>query len=210
MKDRKFIVGVWTVVTLAAWLWLYFFFTPRPPAIDRSAHELVGKLLASEAVKSLEPGARIIVFARAPEPFQVPASFAEFKSFAVALKGSGHSISVTNLLKLDPLRVPSVPPGDFFEVLRAARENDVIVSFLGPPLLNDEQILKLGGKHPRVLALCSAAMPEQTSLPKLFEQKLLAAAVVSANESRGLANRDQFRLVTSANVSGLKSKAEAN
>src|SRR6185503_13795869 len=179
MTKKRAINYVAGAVIVAALVWLYLFFNPRPPAFDRALHNRVGEVLAAETVKLIEPGARLIVIARAKEPFQVPAAEAQLDTSLRAIKKSDKSVSTTRYFKVDPLRVVSVPPGDFFELMRQAGSNDVIVSFLGPPLLIDDELAKLAGKRPRILALCSGAMPQQVDLRKMFERQLLVAAVIS-------------------------------
>jgi hypothetical protein len=211
MVNKKLINPLAGAVIVAALVWLYLFFNPRPPAIDRPLHKRVGEVLAAEAIKLLEPGARIIVIARAKEPFQVPAAAAQLDAFLRAIKTSGKNISTTRLLKVDPLRITSVPPGDFFDLMRQAGNNDVIVSFLGPPVLNDEQLSRLAGKRPRILALCSGAMPLQVDLRKMFERQLLLTAVISRTNapaqstasSAQTAFDEMFQVITPANVSEL-------
>lgn len=217
MANRKVINAVAGVTTMAALVWLYAFFHPRPPPIDSALHQMVGEVLAADAIKQLEPGARLIVIARDKEPFQVPAAAAQLDGFVGALKKSGKTVAAMRLLKLDPLRVVSVPPGDFYDLMRQARSNDVIVSFLGPPLLNDDQVAKLGTKRPRVLALCSGAMPVQVDLKKIFDRKLLLSAVVSRPDAPAKAATDNaqaafaqmFKVITQANLSELPPVAVA-
>jgi hypothetical protein len=214
---RKAINWVSGVVILAALAWLYSLFNPRPPAIDRRLHKKVGEVLAAEAIKVLDPGARLIVIARAKEPFQVPAAAAQLDAFMSTVEKSGKKVSATRLSKVNPLRVVSVPSGDFFDLIRQAKTNDVIVSFLGPPLLSDEQVGKLGAKRPHILALCSGAMPVQVDLKKIFERQLLVAAVISRTNAPAQANAgsaqeafDQmFKLITPPNVSELPPLAVA-
>ena len=202
--NKKLINILAGAVILAALAWLYLFFNPWPPAIDRPLHNRVGEVLAGEAIKLVEPGARIIVIARAKEPFQVPAAAAQLDAFLRAIEKSGKNVSTTRLLKVDPLRVTSVPTGDFFDLIRQAGANDVIVSFLGPPLLNDDQLARLAGKRPRILALCSGAMPHQVDLRKMFERQLLRTAVISRPNAPARGTFDQmFQVITSANVSEL-------
>ena len=211
MANKRVINWLAGAVIMAALLWLYLFFNPRPPAINRPLHKRVGEVLAAEAIKLLEPGARLIVIARAKEPFQVPAAAAQLDAFLRTIGKAGKNVTTTRLLTVDPLRVTSVPPGDFFDLMRQAGSNDVIVSFLGPPLLGDEQLNKLAGKRPRILALCSGAMPLQVDLRKMFERQLLLAAVISrtnapaqATASSAEAAFDQmFQIVTPANVAEL-------
>jgi hypothetical protein len=209
--NKKLINFLAGAVILAALVWLCLFFNPRPPAIDRPLHKRVGEVFAAEAIKLMEPGARIIVIARAREPFDVPAAAAQLDAFVRAIEKSGKKISTTRLLKVDPLRITSVPHGDFFDLMRQSRGNDVIVSFLGPPLLTEEELGKLAGKRPRILALCSGAMPLQVDLRKMFERQLLLTAVISrpnapAQSTAGSAEAafDQmFHVITPANVSEL-------
>ena len=217
MANKRLINYFAAAVIMAVVIWLYVFFNPRPTAINRGLHNQVGEVLAGEAIKLLEPGARLVVIARAKEPFKVPAAAAQLDSFLRTIEKSGKTVSTTRLLKLDPLRVATVPPGDFFELMRQAGSNDVIVSFLGPPLINDEQLAKLAGKRPRILALCSGAMPVQVDLRKMFQRQLVLTAVVSRTnapaEPAGKTAQDAFnemlQVITPANVSELPAVSEA-
>jgi hypothetical protein len=198
MANKKVINWLAGAVIVAAVVWLYLFFNPRPPAIDRPLHKRVGEVLAGEAIKLLEPDARLIVIARAKEPFQVPAAAAQLDAFQRTIEKAGKNVTTTRLLKVDPLRVTSVPPGDFFDLMRQAGSND-------------EQLSRLAGKRPRILALCSGAMPLQVDLRKVFEQQLLRTAVISrtnapaqSTASSAEAAFDQmFQVVTPANVAEL-------
>jgi hypothetical protein len=198
-------------ITLAAWLWLYVLFHPHPPAIDRRPHEVTGEMLAAEAARLLEPGARLVVLARDPEPFEVPASTAQLDGFLRALKKAGKHITLTQGFKLNPLRPAGVPSGEFFELLRKSAENDVIVSFLRPPVLSREQVAKLGAKRPRILALCPGALRGQVDLKQLFDENLLSAAVVSRDDAPAHAGpgneqsafEQRFWWITPANLSDL-------
>jgi hypothetical protein len=171
----------------------------------------LGETLAAEAIRLAEPGARIIVLAREPAPFDVPACAAQLEGFLSALKKSGQSVATLQRIQLDPLRLPAVPPGDFFEVIRRGRDNDVIVSFLGPPLLEPGQLAKLGAKRPRILAVCSGPLPARVDLRGLFAQKLLSAAVISradapahgTTSSRQRAFEQCFQLITPDNLAEL-------
>ena len=211
MANKRVINWLAGAVIVAAVVWLYLFFNPRPPAIDHPPHKRAGEVLAAEAIKLLEPGARLIVIARAKEPFQVPAAAAQLDAFLRTIEKAGKNVTTTRVLKVDPLRVTGVPPDYFFDLMRQAGSNDVIVSFLGPPVLNDEQLSRLAGKRPRILALCSGAMPLQVDLRKMFERQLLLAAVISRTNApaQSKANNAQaafdemFQVITPANVSEL-------
>ena len=121
------------IVAMAAWLYLVLF--PTPPAIDARPHQGLGEVMAGEAVKLAEGGARIIVITRDMGSFRLPAAEVQLAGCLAALKSAGKTPAATRTIKADPLRVVGVPPGEFFEILRQGKENDVIVSFLGPPRL---------------------------------------------------------------------------
>lgn len=55
----------------------------------------------------------------------------------------------------------------------------MVVSFLGPPTLTQEQWASLKGKSPKVLALCSTHLLRQIDLKKVFDQGLLRLAVAN-------------------------------
>ena len=215
MANKPAVNVVAAVAMAAAWIFLYFFFHPRPAGIDRRPHEALGELLASEAVQRTEAGARLIVLIRDSQSFDVPAAEAQWDGFRKALQQTGTKVSVLRSFKVDPLRMTGVPPGEFFDLLRQGRDNDVIVSFLGPPTLDPDQLARLGPKRPRILAVCSGAMPVQVDLRGIFEQKLLALAVVSRPEAPAKSGAGQsafeqmFRVITPSNLADLPQPALA-
>ncbi len=198
------------LVTLAAWVVVLLSLYPLPPSFDRSPHSALGQVLAQEALKLQQPGGRIILITRDTAMFKTPAFEAQAEGFRRTLKKARVEIAATRLLKVDPLRVLSVPSGDFLELLRKASEKDVIVSLLGPPVLDAGQIAKLDGNRPRVLAVCSGAMPRQVDLKRLFDEKLIHAAVISRDEpvassAAGATSAFDrlFKLITPANLAEL-------
>lgn len=153
------------------------FFVRLPAPVDRKLHSEIGRALAAEASALLKPGGKVTVISRDTETFPQPSVDVLLKSFKRGMKGDAE---IANLLvQVDPLRPASVPPGDFFELLRKAKPEDVIVSLLGPPVLSDQQRFVLGGVRPKVIALCNGAMSANLNLRSLFEAGLLHAAVVS-------------------------------
>jgi len=198
------------LATLAAWAVLFLSLCPLPPRFDGEPHRELGQVLAQEALKLQQPGGRIILITRDTAMFKTPAFDAQAEGFRRTLKKARVEIAATRLLKVDPLRVLSVPSGDFLELLRKANENDVIVSLLGPPVLDAGQIAKLDGNRPRVLAVCSGAMPRQVDLKRLFDEKLIHAVVISREEpaassaagATGAFDRN-FKLIKAANLAEL-------
>jgi len=153
-------------------------FAPRP---HRGIHAAVGRVLAQETLKLCQPGGQVAIISRDTEAFPQPAIDILQRTFESELRGGTARIGATHLIQSDPLRPVEVPPGDFYEVIRRASSKDVIVSFLGPPLLSEEQIGKLGKAKPRIVAFCSAAVDIQ----RLFDLDLLDVAVVNRALAKG-------------------------
>jgi len=187
-------------------------FYPWPPRLDAAPHEALGQAVAQETIRLLGSGGRILLICRDTRTFLNPAADAQVRSFTQSLEQAGVRVGSTNRVKLDPLRLVGVPPGDFFQILKRASDADVVVSFLGPAVLNDEQISKLGDKPARVIAVCTGNIPAQVNLKRLFEQKLLQAAVISrparATTASGPARFDQlFTMVKPGDLSELPAPA---
>jgi hypothetical protein len=99
------------------------------------------------------------------------------------------------------LRPIAVPASDFCEVIGNTPDGDVIVSFMGPPLLTQAERASLDGSKPAIVAFCSGSMPEMSDLRSLFQQGLLRVAVV---DRRGASGSDQsFQILTATNISNL-------
>jgi hypothetical protein len=211
VHNRKSVNWVASIVIAVTTLWLYLFLYPSPPAIDTRPHQGLGAALAGEAMKLGDASTRLIVIVRDQVSFQLPATKTQLDSFHRTLKAAGRSAATVRTIKEDPLRVAGVQPGEFFELLRQAKENDVFISFLGPPVLADDQLRKLGPKRPRIVALCTGAMPARVDLKKAFEQQLLHTAIVSRAEApaKAVAGNAQaafeqlFKVITSGNLAEL-------
>lgn len=185
MGNKKIvgIVAALVIVAVAGFLWVSLI--GLPPRVDLRPHEALGEVLAQEALKQLGSGGRVFLVQRDTVLYPNPAAAAQVRVFLRVLRRAGVSVAGTNVVKIDPLRVVSAPPADFFQLLKKASESDVVVSFLGPPVLNADQLAKLGGKTPKVVAVCSGAMPNQVNLKRAFELKLLHTAVLSRVDVTG-------------------------
>ena len=150
-----------------------------PPRIEPAVHSAIGREMAKEALRLMLPGGQIIVITRDTSAFKQPASQIQLQSFSREIRNAHTSIARTQVIQLDPLRPVEVPSGDFYELLRRAQAQDVIVSFMGPPLLTEEQRSALGSIKPRIVAFCSGSLSEQVDLQKLFQGGLLHAAIVN-------------------------------
>lgn len=178
MKRRGIINALSVTVLAVAALRLYLFFSPEPPPEDLRPHQELGRVLAEEAVRLAGASGRIVVIGREFSEFKVPAAQAQIVTFQEAVKKAGRPVATLRLAKVDPLRTLAAPSGEFFEMIRQAKEDDVIVSFLGAALLSGEQMAKLPPKKPKVLAVCPYGMLGRIDLPAIFSQGLVVAAQV--------------------------------
>jgi hypothetical protein len=179
MGNNKAIGLASFLITAAAWVVLYLSGYGLPPRIDPGPHRVLGQRVADETVKLLGSGGRVVLIRRDTTAFKYPAVDAQLKGFFQALHKAGVRIAVTNVIKLDPLRLVSLPDADFFQILKKASASDVIVSFVGPPNLTSDHAAKLGDHRPHVVAVCTGEMPRHLNLKRLFEDKLLHSAVIS-------------------------------
>jgi len=177
---------------LAALVTLLISQTGMPPRVDRKLHEDLGQALAQEALKLLGPTGKVTVITRDTGSFPQPATDLSLASFTRAIGKAGATLKAVQALQEDPLRPVQVPPGDFFELIRRGATGDVLVSFMGPPLLLPEQRAVLGEIKPWIVAFCSGSQPEQLNLRLLAEQNLLHAAVLSRPFRKLVPGRESF------------------
>ncbi len=178
MRNRKSIdalaLGVCitaaTVAALSIW--------HLPPRADVAVAEEIGRTMAREALGVLPKGGRVVVIARDIEVYEQPAMESSLEEFKSEVEKAGANV-VIRPIELDPLRPVEVPPGDFYEAIRRAKTNEVIVSFLGPPVLAPEQQEKLPAVKPKIIALCTGSLAAQTDLAALSRFGLLHAAIVN-------------------------------
>jgi hypothetical protein len=188
-------IGIASVLALALSFWSV------PPRADKTLHARIGQSLASEGLKLLKPGGKFVVIARDTEAFPQPAMDILFETLEVQIRAAGKEIRLVQRIQLDPIRPTAVPPGDFYELLRRAPAGDVIISLLGPPLLQQEDRTKLGRPKACVVALCIGMAAE--NLAMLFDAGLLHVALIdAASASSKLTRFDQLYTIARANASG--------
>lgn len=167
------------------------------PRLETAPFREAGRVLAQQSLSQLKPGGLLTVITRDTTAFQNPASDVLLKSFRAELSRNGVKIDALESIQVDPLRPVSVPPGDFFQWINKSAKGSVLVSFMGPPVLDETQVSRLGEIKPAIVALCSGPVREQVNLRALFSQGLLRAAVVSrrpvlARSANSSTDRDAF------------------
>jgi hypothetical protein len=202
-------------VALAAIFFSSHEFAPR---VDRKLHAAIGRALAKEALSLLGPGGKITVITRDTKAFPQPAIDVLLESFKRELRRADATLGATQLIQVDPLRPVAVPSGDFFELIRRSPAEHVIVSLLGPPLLTEEQRIRLGRVKPKIVAFCSGSVVENIALRQLFDAGLLHAAIVNrpssatatGNQQKVADTFDQLYLaVRAANLSTLPAPSDS-
>jgi len=206
-RNAKTIVA--GLVICASVLLLYAFLHGFGPSFDTASHKALGETLANEALKLRGPAGRITIIARDTSLNKNPCVDAQLKAFQETIKKARTTNSVL-FIKLNPIRLVAVPPGDFLELIKKRTETDVIVSLIGPPDLSDQQASQVRAKSPKIIAVCSGWGPRQVDLRRIFEQGLLTSAVISREDSSKLAaatSRETFErnfaVVTPGNLSDL-------
>ena len=210
MRDNKAIATAAGVVALGSALGLLVSLSSGfGPRTDRAVPEALGRALARQTLKLLKPGGKVTVITRDTGTFQNPASDFQLSAFRQALGNAGVAIGSVQALQIDPLRPSMAPPGDFLQWIKQGAKGDVLVSFMGPPMLNETQLGRLGEIKPSIVAFCSGPVLSQTDLVGLFAHGLLQAAIVSrrsgvAQNRNGMNEQElfnrQFAEVTPENV----------
>ena len=178
-RSRAIAWVCWTAILASVGVIYFTFFHVPGPDTNHALHRGVGAGVAREALRLASPGGRILLIHRDTSAFANPAIDDQMEGFRQALAQAGRKIALTNLLRVDPLRAASVPPGEFLELLKRTASNDVVASFLGPAALNAQQQAALRGRRAKVVALCSGSLPRLVNLKDLFERGLLDTAILS-------------------------------
>jgi len=212
MQKDKTKTKVAALVITGALLVLYLLVRVPGPNFEPKPFQAVGQVLAGEAGRLRGADGSITVLTRDTKLFNSPALDAQLKAFTQGLQNAKLPTTRTNLFMLDPLRPALLPPGDLFEILRKLGDTDVVVSFIGPPVLTANQEAKLPANRPKVVAVCTGDTPLHVDLRGLFERNLLHAAILSipdASSRPPQSNSQQlwfdhyYKLVTKDNLSEL-------
>ena len=189
MRDSKIIGGLAGMVILGSVAGLSLALQGGfGPSFDSKTYEASGWGVAQQALHLLKPGGRVVVVTRDTTAFKNPATDIQLAAFKKVLQAARVPIESILALQVDPLRPVRVPSGDFLQLIRKTSADSVIVSFMGPPLLDEAQRRQLGEAKPEIVAFCSGSLAETVDLTALFSQGLLQAAVITRrNGPRGSA-----------------------
>lgn len=212
MRDNKAIGTLAGLVALGSGACLVFTLSEGfGPRLDSRPHQVAGRVLAEQTLALLKPGGTLLVITRDTSAFQNPAADTLLASLRRHLAKAGVKIDSLQALEVDPLRPLAVPAGDFFRWIKGAAKGSVILSLMGPPILEDAQLAQLGEIKPAIVAFCPGGLRDQ-DLRSLFSRGLLQAAIVGkrhvAAPGGGPLNEQQafdrqYVAVTPANLAAL-------
>lgn len=180
MRASQIKIFVSLAALLAAAALFYFLVYGLAPQVEARPHAALGEALAGVAMKQATGDGRISIIAPDTAFFEYPGIEIQLRTFHRVLRQAGVTVAGTNLIRLDPLRLSRVPPGDFVEILRKKKEADVVVSFLGLSELTPENKARLLEKRPHILAVCSGDTSRQVNLKRLFDERVLETVIVSS------------------------------
>jgi hypothetical protein len=163
------------VLIIASCLWIYFT-QVKVEKYDVALHKRVGEVLAEQAAGVVGNKGRIVFIDISSKEW--PELKTQIESFKSALKKLG-DFELREIV-LDTKDQPKYGVGTgmsgrrYVRTVKKNEKADLFVSFVGAPKLTDEEVAELV-KKPKLIA--EARSPD--NLPRLFDQKLLNAAVVS-------------------------------
>ncbi len=174
-NTKNLLLAVTSIVAIAgSACWIYFHYF-KAPTFNIALNQRVGEVMAEQTAAAVGPKGRILLIT-IPTSGQAELA-AQLDAFNRTLKKLG-TYEVKEH-ELDTKDQPKYGPGTGLSGRRFVRavknhSSDAIVSFVGAPDLSDEQIAELT-KIPKFIA--ESRSPDH--LPKLFEKKVIHAAVVS-------------------------------
>ncbi len=171
-------------LSLLCWIIIVVKLYGLPLSPTAEPHSTIGRVMARKAVSLLGPKGRIMVITRDTDSFLQSSMDQLFHGFESELAKSKNSVESILKLQLDPLRPNQVPPGDLFELMRKANSDSVLVTFMGAPFLNTDQLTKLGPNHCKVIAFCPGGSNAQSGLKTTFQAGLLQDVIIERPQAR--------------------------
>ncbi|MCC7518040.1 MAG: hypothetical protein IT578_02520 [Verrucomicrobiae bacterium] len=152
----------------------------RPPKVNLKPYLGVSEVLADETAKLLGPsGGSIVVISLDTKASKIPTIEAQLNAFHAAIKKKGNiTIAATETLSPDKMGEMGpemgLPSKLFHKALSQHGNANVFVSFLGAPVLKDEEIAQLPPTMPKLIVFASFGM----GLKKLFDEQVIQTAIV--------------------------------
>lgn len=181
-KPKQVTLAVLSLLAIAASAFWMVHYQRAVSNASLDQHRGLGKVMGERTVKLLEskPQKRIVVITL---DCNDDATRTQMDSFEAALKSAG-GIEILDVVRLDPKENPKYRHGDGLSARRFARlvdkyeDAEGMVSFVGVPDPQDDELKKLTDKPPRFIAFTR----DLEKLPKLFKDRTLRVAIVPRYE----------------------------
>lgn len=202
-EKKKPLITVIAIIAIAASIGsMLFSQCESRPKVNLKPFISVGQVMAEETGKLFPSGgSKVVIIQMDDKQYSGPAATAQIKAFIETCQKEGKvSIAGTEKFALNkggeggPVE-PGMPlPSDFyFQTLEKYPDVGAIVSFVGAPMLRDEELSRLGEKPPKLVAFCQFGM----GLKQLFEQQVVHVVICprfhrSADTKKPDTSRDWF------------------
>jgi hypothetical protein len=190
-KNKPVVAVVSVVAIVIAFVFIIKTMFPSAPKVNLKPYLAVSEVLAEETSKLLGPGGgAIVVVALDTKKSKMPTVEAQLDAFSGAIKKKGN-LTVAGTETLSPEKMAEagpemgLPSDLFHQVLAKHGSAKAVVSFLGAPMLKDDEIAKLPQNMPKVIAFASFGM----GLKKLFDENVIQVAIVPNFEPNPNANK---------------------
>lgn len=173
-KNTFLVLGSLIAITASVWfVWKHHFAAPK---INAALHQGIGEALAAETIRCLDNRGDILVITMANGDSDILA--AQFAAFRDRIEKSG--IRIKDVELIDTSKTDKYGPGLGLSASKLAREvkkntkKAAIVSFVGLPKLDEEEVVALGDLVPPLLAFSRDA----EKLGPLLKHGLIKAVIV--------------------------------
>ncbi len=181
-SKKSLIVAVAILTIIASVVFIFATQYQGTPKRDKKPYIAIGEVMAEETAKLLNNQGQVVVVDM--DIRQWPMGKIQREAFQKIL-GKHQGITMAGTENVPMEKVYRSDPGMaftsemFFELLSKYPNISAIVSFLGAPVLQDEEIARLGTNIPKIIVLS----PIGTGLKKLLEGQVVQVAIVSRSES---------------------------
>ena len=151
-----------------------------PPANAVGPMSAVGQIAAEETAKLLGSGGRVVVVHNPTLYVASPLLRGQFDAFEATIKRQrGITVTATEAVQgKDLSSAGGLTASKYTDLVEKYPDAEVIVSFVGPPILNGSQIKSLPQKHPSFVAVSLSGAP----LKRLFEENVIQVAIINRLE----------------------------
>ncbi len=185
-KKKPLVTVVAVLAIVASLTWIYMTqCQSNTPKVNLNPFLAVGQVMAEETAKLLDNKGEVVIVAMDTKKMKIPHVEAQLKTFNDTLKKQGGvTVMATESLSAEALGMVGPEMGlssdNFFKVLEKYPNASAIVSFVGAPMLKDDEIARLPANTPKIVAFSAMGM----GLKKLFEENVIQVAIVPNFEAK--------------------------